>query len=198
VKAGRDGRPLSPTKSELRSTLSQILAAVVALGLTPELVVLEPEESFEFWREWLEREAPGFPAHRLETMSELAWRLIEVLPFLDRRPFGLELAARLADGLRGASGGMSYGHRDYCGHGLIASGGHYGLEVIEDGLPSERLATWPDERSFIEAIAGWSDNICSGADPESPLFRAESAFYLNNQRITRARIEAFLEGPVEP
>lgn len=197
LRAGGDERPLSPTESELKSTLDQMLAAIVALGLTPELVLLEPEERFEVWCDWLEREAPSLVAHRLDTMSPLAWRLLEVVPFLDRRPFGLELAARLANHLRVSGSSMSYGHAYYCGHGLVASRGRYGLEVVEDGMPAERLATWPDERSFIEAVAGWSDYVCSGADPDSTLFRAESAFYLTNQRITRARIEEFLDASVE-
>jgi len=193
ARAGGDERPLSPTESELETTLEQMLAVVTTLGLTPELVLLEPDERFEFWCEWLEQEASSFVAHRLETMSPLAWQLLEVVPFLDRRPFGPELAARLAERLRSATGGMYYGHPYYCGHGLVAARGRYGLELIEDGMPAERLATWPDERSFIDAVASWSDYGCSGADPEATLFKAETAFHLNNQRVTRARIEAFLD-----
>jgi hypothetical protein len=191
--AAGDERPLSPTESELEATFEQMLLAVTILGLTPELVLIESDERFEFWCEWLDREAPSFGAHRLETMSALSWALIEVVPFLEQRPFGLALAARLAERLR-ATGGMYYAHPYYCGHGLVAARGRYGLEMVEDGLPVERLATWPDERSFIEAVAGWSDYVCSGADPDATLFRAESAFHLNNQRITRARIEEFLAG----
>jgi hypothetical protein len=191
ARVGGDERPLSPTASELRATLEQLLAAVVTLGLLPELVLLEPDERFEFWSDWLDDEAPSLVGHRREVMTAFDWALIEVVPFLDRRPYGHELALRLADRLR-ATGGMCYGHAYYCGHGLVASRGRFGLEVVDDGAPAERLATWPDERSFVEAVASWSDYVCSGADPDATLFRAESAFHLNNQRITRARIEEFL------
>jgi hypothetical protein len=192
ARAGRDERPLSPTESELATMIDAMLGEVVARGLTPELVLLQPDERFEFWDEWLEEAADQLVPHTRSAMSELEWKLIEVVPFLDQRPFGLELATRLADRLRAPGQALYYAHPYYCGHGLVTSGGRYGLELVEDGSPSERLATWPDERSFIAAVAGWSDYLCSGADFTSSLFKAESASDLNNQRITRARIEAFL------
>jgi len=190
-------RPLPPTSSELLAALAGLFEAIAAAGLTPTLVLIEPEDRFERWRQWLEREAACLGPHRSETITDMGWRLVEVLPFLDRRPFGLELAARLAARLRSNQGSLSYGHREYCGHGLRAKSGSYCLETYEDGCPAELLRTWPDERTFIDAVAGWSDYVCSGADPDAALFRAESEFYLDNQRITRARIEEYLGTPPE-
>ncbi|HYP88305.1 MAG TPA: hypothetical protein VEQ59_09125 [Polyangiaceae bacterium] len=180
-----------PTSRELREILAAMIEAIEARGLAPTLVLLEPEERFETWRQWLQDEAPQLDAYARETLTELDWGVGEVTPFLDRSRFGLELATRLATKLREGHE-LSYGHRDYCGHGLSWEAGSYSLSTFEDGMPFERLATWPDAEAFSAAVAEWSDYGCSGADPSAPLFVAENAHRLANQRLTRARIEAFL------
>jgi hypothetical protein len=192
VSVTRPQRPLPPTPSELFDAVSDMLETIGAAGLTPTLVLIEPAEQFEIWQRWLAGQAPPLGPHQRETMTGKQWAQIMALPFLDRRPYGLELATRLAALLRSAGHQLAYGHRDYCGHGMRAASGSYCLEVYEDGLPSRRVASWPDERSFIDALASWSDYICSGCDPDASIFAAESEFELNNQRITRARIEEYL------
>jgi hypothetical protein len=169
-----------------------MLAIIGAAGLTPTLVLLEPAEQFEIWQRWLAGHAPRLGPHQRETMTEKQWAQIRALPFLDRRPYGLELATRLAALLRGEGHALANRHRDYCGHGLSAASGSYCLEVYADGLPSRLVASWPDERSFIDALASWSDYTCSGCDPDASIFAAEGGFEVNNQRITRARIEEYL------
>jgi hypothetical protein len=185
-------RPPPPTPSELFEAISGMLEAIGAAGLMPTLVLIEPAEQLAIWQRWLARHAPRLGPHQRETMTAKQWAQLEALPFLDRQPYGLELAARLAALLRSAGSQLAYGHRDYCGHGLRAAAGSYCLEVYEDGLPSRLVASWPDERSFIDTLASWSDYICSGCDPEASIFAADSEFELNNQRITRARIEEYL------
>ena len=188
----RGETPLPPTPSELFEAIDAMLQTIVAKGLTPRLVLIEPDERFEFWSQWLEQQAPRLCPHERERMTHFAWELMQVLPFLDRQPFGLELSTRLAASLRSNPAGMRYWHAYYCGHGLSLKAGSYLLE-LDDELEEVPLATWSDERAFIDAVASWSDYVCSGADLEASLFTAESAFYLNNQRITRARIEEFIE-----
>jgi hypothetical protein len=139
--------PLPPTPSELFAAISGMLETIGAAGLTPTLVLIEPAEQFEIWQRWLARHAPRLGPHQRETMTGKQWAQIRALPFLDRRPYGLELATRLAALLGSAGSPLAHGHRDYCGHGLRAASGSYCLEVYEDGLPSRLVASWPDERS---------------------------------------------------
>jgi hypothetical protein len=181
------------TASEFSEAINAMLQAIVANGLSPSLVLIEPEEQklCDFWSRWLEQAKPQLGPHQREHMTAFAWELIQVLSFLDQRPFGLELSKRLAASLRSHPAGMFYGHAYYCGHGLCIKAGRYTLEVNDD-YEAVPLATWSDEQSFIDAVAGWSDYVCSGAAPDAPLFEAESEFHLANQRITRARIEEFV------
>jgi len=185
-------RPLGPTPSELFEAIEAMLQTIVAKGLTPRLVLLEPDERFEFWSQWLAQQAPRLCPHQREQMTDFAWKLVQLLPFLDRKPFGLELSTRLAASLQRHPDGMFYWHPYYCGHGLRMKAGDY-LLAEKDDLEYPPLATWSEEQSFIEAVASWSDYVCSGADPNASLFQATSEFYLDNQRITRARIEEFIE-----
>jgi len=195
VRRRLNDRPLAPTPSELFETVEALLALIVARKLTPTLVLLEPGHHFEFWQQWLAENMPRLPAHQHEHKTAFEWRLVEVLPFLDRRPYGEELVSRLAAQLQSDQGSMSYAHPHYCGHGLKAEGSSISLQVYEDGLDRTVLATWADAQSFIAEAANWSDYGCSGADPDAPLFKAPGDFYLANQRITRARIEEFLDAP---
>ena len=169
-----------------------LLPALIVIGLLGGLVLLEPDERFEFWSQWLAQQAPRLCPHQREQMTDFAWKLVQLLPFLDRKPFGLELSTRLAASLQRHPDGMFYWHPYYCGHGLRMKAGDY-LLAEKDDLEYPPLATWSEEQSFIEAVASWSDYVCSGADPNASLFQATSEFYLDNQRITRARIEEFIE-----
>ncbi|HYQ18431.1 MAG TPA: hypothetical protein VEQ58_21795, partial [Polyangiaceae bacterium] len=193
--AGVDGRPLAPTPSELFEAVDAMVKTIRERGLTPTLVLTEPPESCEFWRQWLGSEGPRLGAYQLETMTDFDWELVEIVPLLERSLFGHELAASLAARLRRDGSGIAYGHKYYCGHGLRFADGRYRLEIIEDGLESTELMSWADEQQFIDAVASWSDYTCSGADPNAPLFKADSAFELANQRISRDRIEEFLAIP---
>jgi hypothetical protein len=191
-------RPLAPTPAELFDIVEAMLAVILAAELTPTLVVIEPAFHFESLRQWLEDTTPRLALHLRENKTAFEWRRIEVLPFLDRQPFGEDLVTRLAARLRSGHGSLSYGHKYYCGHGLSAEAGAICLRVYEDGLDGEVLTTWADEQSFIADAANWSDYVCSGADPEAPLFKAQDDFYLANQRITRERIEEYLAEEAQP
>jgi hypothetical protein len=185
----RTRKTRTPQVATRRRTVAVTIRRV---PLLQRLVGLEPDERFQFWSQWLEQQAPRLCPHQREQMTEFAWKLVQVLPYLDRKPFGLELSTRLAASLQRHADGMFYWHPYHCGHGLRLKAGNYLLEVKDD-IEEAPLATWSDEPSFIDAVASWSDYVCSGADPDATLFQTTSAFYLDNQRITRQRIEEFIE-----
>src|SRR6478609_1644174 len=74
VRRDGNGRPLAPTPSELFETIEGMLAMIVASGLAPTVVVFEPGDEFEFWRQWLEDNASRLAPHRRENKSAFEWR----------------------------------------------------------------------------------------------------------------------------
>lgn len=114
---------------------------------------------------------------------------------LDTTPFGAELVTALAAKLEASSSGLYHCHRDYCGHGLVYDGGRFRLLEVLDGMPqgSKELAAW-DRAAFVAFWSAQSDFTCSGRDPATPLLFTEDAFLCGNQRLTAARIRAFVDG----
>jgi hypothetical protein len=84
--------------------------------------------------------------------------------------------------------GIAYGHRDYCGHGLVRAADGIALVTVEDGFPRDVLQTWRDEASFVEFWARQSDHTCGGHDPAEALFFTTDDWLRDNQRITLARL----------
>jgi hypothetical protein len=84
--------------------------------------------------------------------------------------------------------GFAYGHRDYCGHGLVRAADGVALVLVEDGFPRDVLQTWRDEASFVAFWARQSDRSCGGHDQGEPLFFTSDDWLRDNQRITLARL----------
>ena len=121
------------------------------------------------------------------------WSTPEKIAELDRASFGRELAEAVAARLL-AGHDLYSSHRDYCGHGLVYRDGRIQLLVVHDGWPEygDVVATWESEEEFVELLAAQSDFTCSGADLESPVFHTDNPWLLNNQRLTRSRLEGFV------
>lgn len=91
---------------------------------------------------------------------------------------GVELATKVARKL--ASGiDMSYRHRDDCGIGLNFAGGKFVMGHCQDGYPCFDGQEWSTEDEFVAWLAAQSDYALGGKP--------------GNQRITLARLTAFLE-----
>lgn len=120
---------------------------------------------------------------------EFEWMKPEIIAALSRKPFGRELAEKVAHQIEKGML-LAYTHRDYCGDGLYFDKGRYIWASIHDGGPDEDLKTWTSREAFITFLAEMSDYTCCGAEG-SPDFIQYSGqgFQLNNQKITRARLE---------
>ena len=105
----------------------------------------------------------------------------------DVTPFGVDLAKRVAQKLA-AGTVLIYNHRDYCGMGLVGGEDHFKyVEVWDGGL--DEIRSWASEKDFVEWLSSQSDFALSGADPMEQL----SVFKQGNQRITRARLQEFVQ-----
>ncbi len=139
---------------------------------------------------------------------------------MDPTPFGDALARKVAAKLRreGGDSTLRSMHRDYCGHGLVferggrpgmpggtpaggpdATGGGdrdaigaYVLYEVHDGYFAQRVGSWASEGEFVAFLAAQSDLSCGGADPGEPLLFTAEPFLLNNQRLSRAQLEAYV------
>jgi hypothetical protein len=89
-------------------------------------------------------------------------------------------------------------HRDFCGHGLIRTGDGVKLCDIHDGGhgTGAAIAHWASEEAFVAFFAAQSDFSCSGWDASEPVFASDDEWYRNNQRLTREKLLAFVEGRV--
>ncbi|WP_439495077.1 hypothetical protein [Bosea sp. (in: a-proteobacteria)] len=86
-------------------------------------------------------------------------------------------------------------HRDFCGHGLIRTEAGVKLCDILDGWhPGEAIAEWTSQEAFIAFFAEQSDYSCSGWDETSPVFATQDEWHRNNQRLTRKKLQRFLDG----
>lgn len=105
-----------------------------------------------------------------------------------RLPYGREFAERIADALA-AGLEILYQHRDYCGMGLRMLDGQFCYGRVQEGYldrqsdPNCRLFASREE--FIDWMAEQSDLSLDGHE------EAE-AYYRDNQRLTRERIESAL------
>lgn len=152
------------------------------------------------WSLWKERRnkptaAPPYPLINA-TEEEMDRRHAELRDKLSRKPLGAERARRLWNKLQGA--GLGTGlihefHRDFCGHGLIRTEAGVILCDIQDGhFPGPAIATWSNERDFVDFFARQSDFTMSGWEPAEPIFHTEDTWYRNNQRLRTEIIDRFL------
>ena len=82
-------------------------------------------------------------------------------------------------------------HRDYCGIGLFVNEARvFTVAHVNDGYPSDVLATFPDEKAFVAWLQAQSDWTMSGVDGGA--LPREEGFALNNQRITGGELQAFV------
>lgn len=111
-------------------------------------------------------------------------------------PFGDALMMRVWRHLKRCprDEGITYGHRDYCGHGLVHAVDGIALVLVEDGWPREVLQTWRDEAAFVDFWARQTDDRCGGHDANEPLFFTTDTWLRDNQRITLARLVAAVGG----
>jgi hypothetical protein len=127
----------------------------------------------------------------IEEMTVLDWERAKASGLYDQRPFGEALAKKVAAQLRRGRA-LTYWHRDYCGQGLRFAADHYELADVWDGDDFHALLRWSSEEAFVRALAAMSDFSCSGADPSAGPLAAVSGWGVANQRITRERLEAFV------
>lgn len=98
-------------------------------------------------------------------------------------PYGMELAAKVADAL--LRGSVGYGHRDYCGTGLEYREGVYCYGELWDGYMTEPILKWAAKQDFISWLAQQSDASMARLEAKEP-------FYWGNQTITRHRLTYLL------
>lgn len=152
------------------------------------------------WSLWKQRKnkPPAWPPYPLinATEEEMDRRRDEVRDMLSRKALGAERARRLWDKLQRAEigGGLIHEfHRDFCGHGLIHMQAGIILCDIQDGhFPGPAIATWDNEREFVDFFARQSDFTMSGWEPAEPVFFTEDKWYRNNQRLRTEIIDRFL------
>lgn len=139
---------------------------------------------------------PAVPAY-------IAAHAVEIAA-IDRTPIGKVSASAVARKLRrhaeaSASGieQLSAGgeHRDYCGIGVIYEKGkqEYSIGYVHDGMFSEALKTFSSEGAFVEWLARQSDySLCGASSDADHLPQERTEFGFNNQRLTRAKLEAYV------
>ena len=127
------------------------------------------------------------------TEAEIAALESQRIAALSREPFGKEFATLMWVEFqnRPVDSGFWYSHRDYCGHGMMRTADGVAISYVSDG-DSYPMIEWKDRDSFIDFWSAQSDYGLCGEDPMYPELQASKNFFLNNQRITRARIAEFL------
>ena len=131
-------------------------------------------------------------------MTDTPWSSREVLNRLSRESVGPALASRVAARLVKDAGrkGIWNSHRDYCGHGLIYRESQLCLVQVHDGLAKDGLmvGAWNSEAEFAGWLARQSDYSLSGAEPGEALLYTSNPSQINNQRLTRVRLEEYASG----
>lgn len=154
------------------------------------------------WSIWKQRRHNGNlpePPYPLinATEEEMNRRHAELRDRLSRKALGAERARRLWEKLQKAAIGeglIHQSHRDFCGHGLIRmQNGVILCDILDGSYPGPAIATWATEAEFVAFFARQSDFSMSGWDPAEPVFFTEDRWYRNNQRLTFAIIDAFVQ-----
>ena len=134
--------------------------------------------------------------------SEDSLPALEKVMLLSREPFGLSIAKKIASKLECSHGLKYFGnqHRDYCGHGLICDNGVFCVAEISDGLPHSKnpFQKWETKKEFVNWLAAQSDYSMCGADPKQQVIRQGIPRFINNQTITKERLESFASSNIQP
>lgn len=186
----RDGEHLSD--ADIERVMRKAVRFLADQGLSPVVVAHDEAGQPPRQARWLDLH-PGIAAST-EVITDLEWkRDVRVAPRIDRTAFGTDLMTHVAQRLiqEREARGLRENHPEYCGHGLVYRNGRFELVVVCDGHPTTVLGHWSSEQEFVAFFAPLSDWTCSGSDPTAPLFRANSAWELDNQRLTRSRLESY-------
>lgn len=128
---------------------------------------------------------------REDYLKLMNWSHGSLLDALDKTAVGQSVAQAVADCL--AEGRvLAYRHRDYCGHGLVCEDGLYKVVSVHDFGYYRDIAVFTAQSDFVSYLARQSDWSLSGACPAEELLYTEDTFQLNNQRLTRQRLQDFL------
>lgn len=125
--------------------------------------------------------------------KDYIWSAPDRIAALSKEPFGKDLMQRVAERLQKGERPLCNRHREYCGHGLFFEDGKIQLVEVQDGDPRNDILSWDTAEAFVDFWAKQSDYTCSGADSASSAFFTEDPFDLNNQRITKERLEKFAQ-----
>jgi hypothetical protein len=158
----------------------------------PTLQIVKDEGNYadyNYWREWGEQHK--FLIHSITCISSDAYQLSIVQKSFDQIPFGEKLMYKVAERLID-NNTLKYSHRDYCGHGLEYFNQEFHLYEVWDGFGNS-ITSWKTIDEFVSFFAPLTDYICSGADKQFKEFYTKDAFYIANQRITRARLIEFAQ-----
>ena len=105
----------------------------------------------------------------------------------DRTPFGLTLAAQVAEALLQGRR-LTYSHRDYCGMGFIYRAAAFCYGEIWDGdFIAKPQRAFHTQEEFVGWLAHQSNHSLAGLENDDP-------WTWDNQTITRQRLEEFVAG----
>lgn len=114
---------------------------------------------------------------------------------LSKENFSKELIEKFAKRLK-QNQGLSYSHRDFCGHGIEYSQGRYELVEIHDGDFNAKnvILSWKTEEEFIVFMIGQSDYTMSCKCTSFPEIYSKETSGWGNQTISEKRISDYIIG----
>lgn len=129
---------------------------------------------------------------------------LKAIDKLDKTVFGLDLADRVAAKISEGHA-LHEVHRDYGGIGIFPLNFHpykppckwetpprgFGVYHVNDGFPGALILKFEHRDAFVAWLAAQSDYSMSGGAPGE--MYEEEPFNINNQRITRQDLNAFLD-----
>jgi hypothetical protein len=127
-----------------------------------------------------------------EKMVDHSWNTPEILNHLDRTPYGFPFASSVLHALK-HSKEFCHQHRDYCGVGIFYTPTPtktIRISHVYDGYPEDTITEFHTEQDFVDWLSIQSDYTLSGINERLP------SFFINNQRITRSRLEAFIKASI--
>lgn len=108
-------------------------------------------------------------------------------------PYGADLAARVAAVLENGHA-LCYGHRDYCGMGLVFVDGHFCYGEVWDGQMEDfdKLAKGGENARLFSGKDAFVDWLSRQTDESLSRGRDTHDFYRHNQTLDRERLVAFV------
>jgi len=102
----------------------------------------------------------------------------------DKAPYGKELARKVAEKLYSGQD-LKYDHREYCGKAFVFVDDHVEYVSCFDGNQYYDAVIFQTKQEFIDWLGAQSDESLAG-------FECENTWDLDNQRITKERLEEFI------